>query len=111
MGGGILSVHNEKNIIVTWVCVPYLFCLQCLTRTGFLQRFCQSQSPEEIAEALLPLKQRFLELGAPEPEMVIADNCCQVARRIRKVFLSVQVGLDIFHCLKRFVQSLFHLNQ
>ncbi|KAJ3835476.1 hypothetical protein F5878DRAFT_509789, partial [Lentinula raphanica] len=47
--GGVLSIINELSETLAW-------------------RFCHTQSPEEIAELLTPLRERYRELGAPPPE-------------------------------------------
>ncbi|KAK6984837.1 hypothetical protein R3P38DRAFT_2575379, partial [Favolaschia claudopus] len=51
MKGGILSVLNEVNQIISW-------------------RFCQSESTKEIVELLEGLKKRFSVMGVDSPEMV-----------------------------------------
>ncbi|KAJ3744556.1 hypothetical protein EV360DRAFT_57566, partial [Lentinula raphanica] len=69
------------------------------------QRFCHTQSAEEIAELLLPLRERYRELGAPAPEMIVVDNCCAVRAKILSVFPDTHVVLDVWHCLKRYLNA------
>ncbi|KAJ3966232.1 hypothetical protein EV361DRAFT_809407, partial [Lentinula raphanica] len=69
------------------------------------KRFCQTQSPEEIAELLVPLRERYRELGAPDPEMIVVDNCCAVRAKIHTVFPQTHVVLDVWHCLKRYLNT------
>ncbi|KAL6305557.1 hypothetical protein BKA93DRAFT_824944 [Sparassis latifolia] len=57
--GGILSIINEVNEIISW-------------------RFCQSQSTSEIAEVLAGLKRRSELLQVPDPVLAVVDNCCHV---------------------------------
>ncbi|KAE9405193.1 hypothetical protein BT96DRAFT_1015845 [Gymnopus androsaceus JB14] len=83
LSGGILSVINELSSTLAW-------------------RFCQTQSAHEIAEMLTPVAVRFKELGAPDPEMVIVDNCCTVRSRIIQVWPNTKVGLDVYHLIKRY---------
>ncbi|KAJ6460701.1 hypothetical protein C8R47DRAFT_1226202 [Mycena vitilis] len=83
MKGGILSVLNELNQIISW-------------------RFCQSGSASEIVELLQGLKTRLDALGVPYPEMVTVDNCCHVKTQILSVIPDIRVLLDVFHFLMRY---------
>ncbi|KAJ7130666.1 hypothetical protein C8R46DRAFT_1236100 [Mycena filopes] len=89
MKGGILSVLNEVNEIVAW-------------------RFCQSASPAELGELLMGLKRRCEELGIPFPVMITVDNCCQVARDILKVFPDIQICLDVYHFMMRYLAAVLN---
>ncbi|KAJ3747521.1 hypothetical protein DFH05DRAFT_1392608, partial [Lentinula detonsa] len=70
-----------------------------------LQRYCHTQSTDEIAEILLAIRGRYQELGVPDPEMIIVDNCCHVRQRITKVFPNTHIGLDIYHFMKRYLSA------
>ncbi|TFY51214.1 hypothetical protein EVG20_g11108 [Dentipellis fragilis] len=83
MKGGILSIINELNEIITWC-------------------FCQSQAGTEIRELLARLKERFKVLGVAFPEMAVADNCCHVRSAIQDIFPEIRVLLDIWHFLTRY---------
>jgi hypothetical protein len=65
------------------------------------QRFCQSQSPAELAELLKGLKERFSMLRVAFPEIAVADNCCHVRAAIGWVFPEIAVVLDVHHFMKR----------
>ncbi|KAJ7668743.1 hypothetical protein DFH06DRAFT_1378734 [Mycena polygramma] len=75
MKGGILSVLNEMNEIISW-------------------RFCQSGSATEIVELIEGFKRRVELLGVKLPEMVTVDNCCTVGNKIRSVIPDIKVLLD-----------------
>ncbi|KAK7000737.1 hypothetical protein R3P38DRAFT_3218571 [Favolaschia claudopus] len=83
MKGGVLSVLNEVNQIISW-------------------RFCQSESTKEIVELLEGLKNRFALLGVDDPEMVTVDNCCHVRSGILEVFPQIKVLLDVHHFMMRY---------
>ncbi|KAJ3817145.1 hypothetical protein F5880DRAFT_1493389 [Lentinula raphanica] len=97
--GGVLSIINELSETLAWVspkgCVNHIV----------LTRFCHTQSPEEIAELLTPLRERYRELGAPPPEMIVVDNCCAVRTKILSVFPQTHVVLDVWHFLKRYLSA------
>lgn len=104
MKGGILSVINEMNEIVAWVCHTLqiqLGLFVCQLIIDRVQRFCQSVSPAEIQEVLEGFKRRCEEIGVPLPEMVIVDNCCHVRSSIVKALPEVDVVLDVWHFLAR----------
>ncbi|KAJ7077700.1 hypothetical protein B0H15DRAFT_954994 [Mycena belliarum] len=84
MKGGILSVLNELNQIISW-------------------RFCQSGSTTEIVELLEGLKTRLDLLGVNQPEMVTVDNCCHVKNQILGVFPHIKVLLDVYHFMMRYL--------
>ncbi|KAI0368260.1 hypothetical protein BV20DRAFT_1037239 [Pilatotrama ljubarskyi] len=65
-------------------------------------QFCQTQSNNEIQEFLQGLKNRFSLLNVPDPEVVVADNCCHVRKAIKNVFPDTHVGLDVWHMLMRY---------
>ncbi|KAJ7157998.1 hypothetical protein C8R43DRAFT_1180381 [Mycena crocata] len=87
MKGGILSILNENNIIISW-------------------RFCQSGSATEIVELLEGLKARLELLGVPLPEMVTVDNCCTVGNKIRDVLPLIKVLLDVYHFIMRYAAGI-----
>ncbi|KAJ7606467.1 hypothetical protein DFH06DRAFT_1348008 [Mycena polygramma] len=77
MKGGILSILNERNEIISW-------------------RFCQSGSVNEIVELLEGLKARLDLLGVPYPEAVTVDNCCHVRNQILGVLPLIKILLDVY---------------
>ncbi|KAJ7607603.1 hypothetical protein DFH06DRAFT_1486459 [Mycena polygramma] len=83
MKGGILSVLNEMNEIISW-------------------RFCQSGSATEIVELIEGFKRRVELLGVKLPEMVTVDNCCTVGNKIRSVVPDIKVLLDVYHFMMRY---------
>ncbi|KAJ7277282.1 hypothetical protein C8J57DRAFT_1713702 [Mycena rebaudengoi] len=87
MKGGILSILNEANLIISW-------------------RFCQSGSATEIMELLEGLKARLDHLGADDPEMVTVDNCCAIRKKILEVFPQLKILLDVYHFLMSASMSL-----
>ena len=52
---------------------------------------CQDESDNEIEKVLQATSQRFKELGQP-PEVLYADDCCQRAGLLKKVFPDLVVG-------------------
>ncbi|KAA1474099.1 hypothetical protein DENSPDRAFT_852057 [Dentipellis sp. KUC8613] len=84
MKGGILSVINELNEIISW-------------------RFCQSEATTEIREQLLGLRKRFEALNVAFPEMAVADNCCHVRSAIKGAFPEIVVLLDVWHFMMRYM--------
>ena len=68
-----------------------------------IQRLCQSLSPVEAQELLDGLKRRCIALGVPEPEMAVVDNCCAVRNQLQKAMPDLQVVLDFYHFLMRYV--------
>ncbi|KAJ6452711.1 hypothetical protein C8R47DRAFT_1256076 [Mycena vitilis] len=89
MKGGILSVLNELNEIVAW-------------------RFCQSASPAEMYEVLVGLKNRCNELGVPFPDMLVSDNCCQIDKEVRRALPDIQICLDVFHFMMRYLAAIIN---
>ncbi|PIL36751.1 hypothetical protein GSI_00440 [Ganoderma sinense ZZ0214-1] len=85
--GGITSVVNEQSIILAW-------------------RFCFTQGNWELVELLKGVKRRLELLGVSEPEMVISDCCCHVAKAIHDVFPDAVVCLDVWHFLMRYLVCL-----
>ncbi|KAJ7166768.1 hypothetical protein C8R46DRAFT_1351047 [Mycena filopes] len=83
MKGGILSILNELNEIVSW-------------------RFCQSGSATEIIELVGGFKARLELMGIKLPEMVTVDNCCTVGNKIREVLPDIKVLLDVYHFIMRY---------
>ncbi|KAJ6497153.1 hypothetical protein C8R47DRAFT_1212691 [Mycena vitilis] len=86
MKGGILSMLNELNEI----------------------RFCQSASPVEMYEVLTGLKKRCEELGVPFPQMFVADNCCQIEKEVRRAIPDIQICLDVFHFMIRYLAAIIN---
>ncbi|GBE81445.1 hypothetical protein SCP_0311740 [Sparassis crispa] len=82
--GGILTVMNERNEIISW-------------------RFCQTQQGLEIEEVLGGLKERLGLLGDPDPSMAVVDNCCHVVKFIKRPFPDIHVVLDVWHFVKRYL--------
>jgi hypothetical protein len=68
-----------------------------------IQRLCQSLSPVEAQELLEGLKRRCIALGVPEPEMVVVNNCCAVHNQLQKAMPDLQVVLDFYYFLMRYV--------
>ncbi|EGO27694.1 hypothetical protein SERLADRAFT_367262 [Serpula lacrymans var. lacrymans S7.9] len=82
MKGGLLSIINKQNEIVSW-------------------RLCLSQASAKIQETLDGLKLRYKKLGADLPEMIVADHCCHVQAAINVSMPGTQVVLDVFHFIMR----------
>ncbi|GBE83061.1 hypothetical protein SCP_0501070 [Sparassis crispa] len=76
MKGGVLSVINENNEIISWC-------------------FCQTQTAGEMEELLMGLKRWLGILEVSDPDMAIVDNCCQSRSAIVKPFPNIHVGLDM----------------
>ncbi|KAG1776098.1 hypothetical protein EV702DRAFT_1269133 [Suillus placidus] len=76
--GGILTVLNEGNEIISW-------------------RFCQTRTNAEIAELLLGLKHHHDVLGLPQPKMVVADNCCHIRGAVASAMPETEAKLDVWH--------------
>ncbi|KAJ7081765.1 hypothetical protein B0H15DRAFT_912554 [Mycena belliarum] len=74
-----------------------------MTKTILRQRFCQSASPAELFEVLVGIKKRCEELGIVLPEMIVVDNCCQVEKEIHKALPGIQICLDIYHFMMRYL--------
>ena len=66
------------------------------------QRFCQSQSPAEIREVLEQYIERCKALEIDLPEILVADNCCQIRRPVTQAIPSIQIVLDVYHFMMRF---------
>jgi hypothetical protein len=66
------------------------------------QRFCQSQSPAEIREVLEQYIERCKALGIDLPEILVADNCCQIRRPVTQAIPSIRIVLDVYHFMMRF---------
>ncbi|KAJ7079416.1 hypothetical protein B0H15DRAFT_914092 [Mycena belliarum] len=49
------------------------------------------------------IKRRCEALGLPLPEMIVVDNCCQVEKEIHKALPDIQVCLDIYHFMMRYL--------
>ncbi|KAI6009042.1 Septin-domain-containing protein [Pisolithus marmoratus] len=90
--GGILSVLNEDNQIVSW-------------------RFCQSKSNAEIMEVLMGLKQRTELLGKTAPEMIVSDNCCAVRSALLAVFPQVDSIQDVWHFIARYLATIMNASK
>lgn len=104
--GGILSIINEENEIVAWVSDHILLTVASTDSNAsstLQQRFCQTRTNAEITELLDSLKRRHDALRVPPPEMMIADNCCQVQKAVSTVFPGTQIGLDVWHFVVRYV--------
>ena len=61
-----------------------------------------SQSPAEITEVLKGLKERYISLDVPFPEMAVTDNCCHVRRAIEGAFMDITVVLDVHNFMMRY---------
>jgi hypothetical protein len=99
MKGGLLSVINERNEIVSWVCVPLM--LSGSNANENYQRLCQSGSAEETTEILEGYARRCEELKILPPEMVVVDNCCHVRNAVKKALPKTLIVLDVYHFLMR----------
>ncbi|PIL35895.1 hypothetical protein GSI_01555 [Ganoderma sinense ZZ0214-1] len=85
--GGITTVLNEETVIVAW-------------------RFCFTQGNWELQELLQGIKRRLTLRGVPEPDMVVSDCCCHVAKAIHEVFPDAVVCLDVWHLLMQYLVCL-----
>ncbi|KAI1782077.1 hypothetical protein LXA43DRAFT_1069364 [Ganoderma leucocontextum] len=82
--GGFVSVLNQKSQPISW-------------------RLCHSQSQVETQEMLSGLSTRLDCLELPHPEILTADNCCQVRNSAQKVFPNINVVQDVWHLLMRYL--------
>ncbi len=57
----------------------------------------------ETQEMLRGLSDRFNCLELPPPEIMTADNCCQIRNTALKVFPNINVVQDVWHFLMRCV--------
>ncbi|KAJ7182935.1 hypothetical protein C8R43DRAFT_968527 [Mycena crocata] len=89
MKGGVLSVLNELNDIISW-------------------RFCQSESPSEIFEVLEGIKARCKALGVDLPEIVVVDNCCHVRNKILESMPDIAICLDVYHFMMRYLAAVLN---
>ncbi|KAF8581977.1 hypothetical protein K439DRAFT_1647749 [Ramaria rubella] len=89
--GGVLSVLNELNEIISW---------------PTFQHFCQTQSNAEIKEILEGLKSRYCKLSVHFPEMAVVDNCCHVHAPCIATFPKIKVVLDVYHFLMRYLGAI-----
>jgi hypothetical protein len=44
-------------------------------------------------------------LGIKFPEIAVVDNCCHVQRAIKEVFEDIEVVLDVYHFMRRYVDT------
>ena len=56
------------------------------------------------------LSHRLVCLGLPPPEILMADNCCQVRNSMQKVFPNIDVMQDVWHFLMRYVPHVVMLS-
>ncbi|PIL30528.1 hypothetical protein GSI_07228 [Ganoderma sinense ZZ0214-1] len=82
--GGFVSILNQKSQPISW-------------------RLCHSQSQVETQEMLSGLSTRLHCLELPPPEIMTADNCCQVRNTALKVFPDISVVQDVWHFLMRYL--------
>ncbi|KAK7050400.1 hypothetical protein R3P38DRAFT_3173760 [Favolaschia claudopus] len=92
MKGGILSIINELNEIIAW-------------------RFCQSASPAELFEVLEGIKKRCEELGVELPSMLVSDDCCKIEKEARKAMPDLQICLDVYHFMMRYLAAILNGTQ
>ncbi|KAJ7026747.1 hypothetical protein C8F04DRAFT_966119, partial [Mycena alexandri] len=59
-------------------------------------------------EMLMGIRRRCLELGIPFPLMITVDNCCQVAKDILKAFPEIQICLDVYHFMMRYLAAVLN---
>ncbi|KAG0692816.1 hypothetical protein DFH29DRAFT_1043843 [Suillus ampliporus] len=90
--GGLLSVLNEDNQIMSW-------------------RFCQSQTNAEITEVLQGLKNRHDILDVPQPKMMVADNCCQVRGAVTSAMPMTESKLDVWHFSARYIAAILNASK
>ncbi|KAG2085011.1 uncharacterized protein F5147DRAFT_782255 [Suillus discolor] len=90
--GGILTVLNEGNEIISW-------------------RFCQTRTNAEIAELLLGLKHRHDVLGLPQPKMMVADNCCHIRGAVASAMPETEAKLDVWHFSARYVAAILNASK
>lgn len=90
--GGILTVLNEGNEIISW-------------------RFCQTRANAEITELLLGLKHRHNVLGLPQPKMIIADNCCHIRGAVASAMPETEAKLDVWHFSARYVAAILNTSK
>lgn len=102
MKGGILSILNESNDIITWV-TEIISISHRMSAHDNLERFCQSGSATEMIELIEAFKVRVELLGVPLPEMVTVDNCCTVGNKLREVIPNIKVLLDVYHFITRYI--------
>ncbi|KAG2033048.1 hypothetical protein BDR03DRAFT_985296 [Suillus americanus] len=89
--GGILSVLNEDNQIMSWTCTN-----------------------AEITKLLQGLKRRHELLDVPQPKMMVADNCCQVQKAVSAAMPETDSKLDVWHFgarIDRYIAAMLHSNK
>ncbi|KAG0692104.1 hypothetical protein DFH29DRAFT_883083, partial [Suillus ampliporus] len=90
--GGLLSVLNEDNQIMSW-------------------HFCQSRTNAEITEVLQGLKNRHDILDVPQPKMMVADNCCQVRGMVTSAMPMTESKLDVWHFSARYIAAILNASK
>jgi hypothetical protein len=54
-------------------------------------------------EVLEGIKRRCEELGMELPSMLVADNCCQIEKEAHKAMPDIQICLDVYHFMMRYI--------
>jgi hypothetical protein len=57
----------------------------------------------EAQEVLDSIKEHCLKLGVPLPEMAVVDNCCSVQNFLVRSIVGLEVVLDVYHFMMRYV--------
>jgi hypothetical protein len=56
-------------------------------------------------EVLEGINRRCEELGMELPSMLVADNCCQIEKEAHKAMPDIQICLDVYHFMMRYILS------
>jgi len=54
-----------------------------------------------VRQVLSGFKKRCETLGAPLPEILVADNCCHIRNEVAKHLPNTDVSLDVYHFMMR----------
>ena len=103
--GGIETVLNDDNQIISWVSTHLSLRLPLTHKPSLYssKSFLDDQANSSVERIIQGLARRFALLGIDAPEMAIADNCCHVKNALVKVFPRIRVCLDVWHFMMRYV--------
>ncbi|KAK7012718.1 hypothetical protein R3P38DRAFT_2549502 [Favolaschia claudopus] len=73
--------------------------------------FCQSASPAELFEVLEGIKKRCEELGVELPSMLVSDDCCKIEKEAHKAMPDLQICLDVYHFMMRYLAAILNGTQ
>ena len=68
-------------------------------------RLTRSTAFDEVSDLLINLKETLSRKESPL-KVIVLDDCCQFADKYKAIFSGVEVKLDLFHAVQRFVKTL-----